>query len=293
MPNTPSTTAQPFRQVTSGVLGRLNHAWAQLTLRGHEAVVARWCAAYPCLAPARSLSDVVGIVRRRIGRNDAETAALISLAQSGDDLAGQALLQILVAPACRLASRTRAYAPDLETARGQAISALWMAVSEYRLERRRGNHIAGLTLDALRTITRRGAFRDEIPAGLMSGSDGPRSTTAVEGGRGSLTTWALPETARERFWARTSGAPRPDGDGELARLLGWAERARVLNPTQTMILWRMHGPERATSAAIAAGMGITAGAVRQRGRTAISALSVAVRRPEPVASGESLRAMGA
>lgn len=264
MPNADLTSLPRLRTVSTGILGQLNAEWAVLNLHDHRETVAEWVGSYPVLAPARSLGDIVRIVHDRTGHNDDEVAALIDLTQQGDSLANQTLTQILIGPACRLASRTRAYADDLESARCQAIGSMWVAIHTYRLSTRTRNHVSGLTLDALRVITRRPRAMDEIPVGLSDElGEEPRGPDL--------------ETPRGRFWARTQGTESVADEGELGQLLYWARSRELVTETNSMILWRMHGPRRSTSAQIAGELGLSPSAIRERARSAVRSLAGAVR----------------
>src|SRR3954451_5894429 len=128
MPNSYLASLPRLRTVATGILGQLNAEWSALSLDDHRETVADWTRRYPTLKPARTICDIVRIVQERTGCNDAEVAALIELTQGGDALAGQTLTHLLIGPACRLASRTRSYADDLESARCQAIGSMWVAV---------------------------------------------------------------------------------------------------------------------------------------------------------------------
>jgi hypothetical protein len=95
----------PVRRTPSGPFDALDADWALLCRRHrHSTVVARWARQEPAVATATRLADVIpppGVDRTATCR------ALARLTAAGDDLAGRALLQLLLPGLVRLAVRWR------------------------------------------------------------------------------------------------------------------------------------------------------------------------------------------
>jgi hypothetical protein len=261
--------------ISTGVIAHLNVEWAALTsLDPGEATVHAWARVHPALAGADSLDGLVQrITTHTAGSNDSDVAALIALAQDGDQLAQRTLIQALLGCATRLAARTVGHADDLETARCQVLSAFCQAIHAYRLQTRTQKHVAGLELDALRTVTRRPRTVEQIPAGLQPAETYSHHIRLAQ----PRDCHPSDPDPRKRWWDTHPAAPALADEGELAHLLRWATDQGVLTATNATILRRMYGPARTTtSARIGADLGLPPGAVRERARTAIRQLRRAV-----------------
>lgn len=270
-------TATTSRRITWGLVGALSREWAALLVTTPP--VHRWAAAEPALADAVTLADVGRLAAEQHG-NDEVLAALLRLAQSGDELAARTLLQVMLGAVVRLAARTVHHADgDLEESRARAVAALWAAIRAYPLDRRRRNHADRLSLDVLSALTRdrrRATQRAadgsklvvrEYAMGVgceqLTGESGPASpdTTAARlrhgpapSSHGSLAgddahpmcaaPGDSPDSPRRSFWAAAAGeeVARACSDEQLILLLAWGARRGVVSPDDARLLLLLHSP---------------------------------------------------
>ena len=256
---------------TTDLPAQLNLEWAALRHSPTAAAaVTAWASLEPSLADARTLPDVeaVGSDPRT---NDPTMAALLRLAQNGDQLAARTLLQLLLGAAINIARRTRHHAGgDLEEAQAAAIAALWEAIAEYPLTRRRGNHADGLSLEVLRRLT---GHTDNRPGRAI------RQPHLVE--------VPCPDVTQLLEHAQS---PTTSSEANVRRLLIWGLRRQLLTPYEARLLLALHSSRvraHATPAQLAQHLGLSHAALRQRTSRATRRLADAVQQdrvPQPDAS---------
>jgi hypothetical protein len=269
------------RQHTHGVVGALNAEWRRLVEdRGTRAVVRTWAEYLPALRGLKDLSAVLSAASRP-GNGDV-LAGLLVLARGGDELAARAALQAMLGAAVRLARRTRAHAGgDLEESIARAVAATWQVIRSYPIERRRCRPADGISLDVLAVLTAGRSVSAEIAAGLPADLADRAQPERTEAGE-----------LREAFWSLLRPGRRPAcGDEQVIVLLAWAVRSHVVSAADARLLVRLHSPDEREGAIncgdVAAELGLSHAAVRQRVSRATRRLAAAVQAVVSAAGLES------
>lgn len=234
---------------------RLNAEWRELCADGDAAAtVGSWPRTQPALACVTALEQVP----RRVSGADPGTRddilwALLTLAQADDQLAGRAVLQVMMPKAVRVAMgvlRRPDVAGDRDEAFATAVAALWQVIARYPIERRPKRVAANLAMDTLAVVQR--------------GHTGSSHFARTFPERPCADLREVCEPAQRDVDIDDLSGPV---DAELLMLLAWGVRTGVLQLEQARFLARAYGldgqPAR-SSAAVAADYGLSAAALRQR-----------------------------
>lgn len=253
-PRQEADTPRPHWSASS-LPSRLNAEWRALsTAPSAGSALSRWAAAYPALAEAGSLSELLRqISRAEPVRRDPVLLALLALAQDGDRLAGRVVLQVMLPKAVRVAMsvvRRADVGGDREEAYATAVAALWQVIATYPIGRRPRRVTANLALDTLAVVQR----------GHTGSSHFARRFPE------------RPCADLRQVCEPVHYDPEPDeligpADAELLMLLAWGVRTGVLELDQARLLTRAYGLDgqlAGSSAQVAAQCGLTAAALRQR-----------------------------
>lgn len=237
--------------LSTGIFGQLIDEWARLCqLPSTARQLARWGTTETTLTGFTSLQQLVtGIDEGTREEDDAWLGALIRLAQSGQTMAGRTVLQAMLPKLTRFAHTTRptSESTEPEDHRHVIVATFWTVLSGYPIHRRPSRVAAGLALDTLHTLTagtRATAVEVPVPADALD---------QVAGGQ-------LEDVE-----------PGPDGgelssNADLLEVIAWGIDSGVLSGEDAAVLTRVYLPEkkRATSSTVAAELGLSASALRQR-----------------------------
>lgn len=257
-----------------GLVGALNAEWARIVADrspGRSDLLRRWAEQQPGLVGVRDLAELVEAVTSQ--RGDRVLEALLLLARGGDQLAARTALQGMLGAAVRLARRTLAHAGgDFEEAVSRAVTALWLVVRDYPVERRSCRPADGVSLDVLGLLTGAGRNRvHEVAAGLPTDLTEAPIADAYQ-----------PSGLRDDFWSAVRlPATVRCSDEQLVLLLAWGVRSGVISVADARLLLRLHSPVDPAAAVscrdVAEQLGLGHAAVRQRASRATRRLAVAVR----------------
>jgi hypothetical protein len=305
----PVTAFVPAR--SCALIDDLNREWSRLRVSEQaDAAVTRWRAQEPAVFGCACTLDDVMTAAGRHDANDPPIAALLRLAQAGDAFARRTVLQLMLGAMVRMALRTRHMADqDLEEAVARAISALWTVILSYPVARRT-RHVNNISLDVLNVLTpRRGAahreqqqtdswerlldhgeamadiywqawdaYKARLPwTDLHPDLDQPATHPPLLDEPGAR----RPDEQRIEFWqaAGIDAYQRAD-DEQLLLLLAWAVRTHVIARRDAQVLLALHssaGTGRPASGVdLAADLGLTPAALRQRAHRATVQLQAAV-----------------
>jgi hypothetical protein len=234
---------------------RLNAEWRELCADADAvATVGSWPRTQPALACVTALEQVP----RRVsaadpGTRDEILLALLTLAQAEDQLAGRAVLQVMMPKAVRVAMgvlRRPDVAGDRDEAFATAVAALWQVIARYPIERRPKRVAANLAMDTLAVVQR--------------GHTGSSHFARTFPERPCADLREVCEPAQRDVDIDDLSGPV---DAELLMLLAWGVRTGVLQLEQARFLARAYGLDglpAQSSAAVAAEYGLSAAALRQR-----------------------------
>lgn len=250
------------RYSRAGYLGGLNREWMRDFAARTDSLGA-WSQEFPCLEGCATLQGVLDeIVSSPAARRDELLHALLTLASRGDQVAGRAVMQTMLATVQWLA-RTAA-GRGLEDAVSASLEAMWATISSYPLHRRQ-RVAANLKLDALKALAA-GRSR-ELPA-----SDLLETAGADHLGR-QLDDGGCTDPA-DLATQPLDGTPTDDARAVLA----WALSRDVITAEEAQLLALTHlGAAPVTLAEAAALLGTTPAAIRQRHSRAVRRLAAAVR----------------
>ena len=260
----PQRSRGTFRPPARSLPVLLNHEWERLCASPDgTAAAARWAAGpdWPTSADRHLADGLDGIVRyvqegvRTVAERDAVLLQLLHLCRGGDGLAGRVVLQVMLPKVIRLA-RSLAYHPDwtdgLDEAQATVLASLWELIANYPLERRPGQVTGNLALDLL-AMSQRGHTGSSWRIRPVREEPYDDVLLLTNAGQVDL------------------GPDDPAGpaDAELCIFLAWAVRTKVLQLQEAHLLWRVYSPSEPpgavpTSDAVAAELGLTGVALRQR-----------------------------
>ena len=235
--------------VSSPLFAQLIDDWIHLNQLATSAIaLRRWGQLEPSLFGYRRPADLVDAVDQATSaQQDTVLAALVRLTQSGHQLAGRVLLQLLLPKLGKMALRTGATSSDnawSEDRRHIIVAEFWDIVAAYPVQRRPSKVAANLVLDTLHRVTN--------PRGRPA--DTPLDPTE------------LPQPRRTRAAAAAPGELSVDAD--LVELVTWAVERHVISSADGRLLCRVYlpHPDQQGSAAdhAATALGLTPAAVRQR-----------------------------
>ncbi|WP_439681737.1 hypothetical protein [Embleya sp. MST-111070] len=141
-------------RLRSGLIGRLNDEWDELAygVRGGDAL-AGWAREFAVLGAYADLAGLQrGISSAAPATQDALLIALLTLADSGDALAGRVLVQQMLPHAVRLASARRVRGQSFDDAAGHVLGCLYEVIRAYPYRRRTGRVAANLACDTLHRV---------------------------------------------------------------------------------------------------------------------------------------------
>lgn len=249
--------------VTSALFAQLIADWIHLNqLATSTIALRRWARAEPVLTGCRRPADVVDAVDQSPSpaEQDMILAALIRLSQSGHQLAGRILLQLLLPKLGKMALRTSGTSTDnvwSEDRRHVIVAEFWDVVASFPVQRRTRKVAANLALDTLHRVTNPRVARPETPVDPVDLPQAPPLRPAATPGELS-------------------------SDADLVEVVGWAVDRHVISHADGQLLCRVYlpHPDQHGSSAdrAAADLGLSPAAVRQRCSRARRHLVEAVRR---------------
>ena len=235
---------------STGIFGQLVDEWSRLCrLPSLGRQLRRWSTSEPVLAGLVSLQQLITRIDEGTrDEDDALLAALIRLAQAGQTMAGRVVLQAMLPKLIRFSHTTR---PTRESAQAEdhrhvIVATFWTVLARYPIQRRPSRVAAGLALDTLHALTaetRSGIVELPMPAGAME---------------------QVTEQAEEPAGAAHPGELGCDAD--LLEVIAWGLDAGVLSGEDVAVLCRVYLPAdgRPSSVALAAELGLSPAALRQR-----------------------------
>lgn len=295
------TWARPHRATAgstpmSGVYGDLVEDWKRVCeLPTVRTMIRKWAKTHPVLCGFTSLTELLDqIDSAGHERTDELLSALIQLAQAGQQLAGQTVLQAMLPKLYRMAATATMDSGDantLEERRQIGVTTFWDLLATYPAERRTKRVAANLALDTLHqiTATTRRAIR-EYPSGLgqVDGhdySDGQLHScldisyalhTGYSDG-GEQAAASVDETSTAAL-ARVGDGP--DADGDLLSCVAWGVDVNAITSEEASMLVRVYAPgpdQEGGHRTVASDLGIREEALRARCSRAVRRLTVAVR----------------
>jgi len=249
-PPSPSPGRNGGAALSAGIFGQLIDEWARLCqLPSTARQLARWGSTEDALAGFTSLQDLVtGIDEGTREEDDAWLGALIRLAQTGQTMAGRTVLQAMLPKLTRFAHTTRptSESTEPEDHRHVIVATFWTVLAGYPIQRRPSRVAAGLALDTLHALTadtRAAAVEFPVPADALDQVAGGQSEEEPGTEAGELSS-----------------------DADLLEVIAWGIDSGVLSGEDAAVLTRIYLPEekRATSSTVAAELGLSASALRQR-----------------------------
>ena len=296
------TWARPHRATAgstpmSGVYGDLVEDWKRVCdLPTVRTTLRKWAKNHSALSGFNSLTDLLDqIDSAGTERTDELLSALIQLAQAGQQLAGQTVLQAMLPKLSRLAATATMDGGDantLEERRQIGVTTFWELLATYPVERRTRRVAANLALDTLHQITattRRSI--SEYPCGIGQdlnghptrdfGEDfarfGEINVNLVRGSESAGQTAVVDDISAAAI-ARVSDGP--DADGDLLSCVAWGVDVQAITPEEASMLVRVYapGPNQAGGhRTVATDLGIREEALRARCSRAVRRLTLAVR----------------
>ncbi|SDY76768.1 hypothetical protein SAMN05661080_04545 [Modestobacter sp. DSM 44400] len=234
-----------------GIFGQLVDEWSRLCqLPSTRRQLHRWISAEEALAGTTSLQQLITrIDEGSREEDDGLLGALIRLAQSGQTMAGRTVLQAMLPKLIRFSHTTR---PTRESAQAEdhrhvIVATFWTVLARYPIHRRSSRVAAGLALDTLHALTadtRAGAVEFPVPADALDQVAGDQvEETALSTKAGELSS-----------------------DADLLEVIAWGIDSGVLSGDDAAVLARVYLPEegRPTSSTVAAELGLSPTALRQR-----------------------------
>jgi hypothetical protein len=206
------------------------------------------------LAGAGSLDEVLAVIATQPATRDQVLLVLLERAQSGEQLAGRAVLQAMLGRAVRV-SATVAQRLDVrgdqEEALACAVAALWQVIATYPVRSRRARVAANLAMDTVAVAQRGHTGSSHLRRRPLEVPVADLGTLRVA-------------AHRDRELDELHGP----ADAELLTLLAWAVRTHVLDAAEAQLLLRVYTPDatgRRTSArTVAEQQGLAWPTLRQR-----------------------------
>lgn len=277
----------------TGIYRQITHEWSRMSDLPHiQSTLTKWGRKYPVLRGTDGLADLLDrIDAAKAEETDKLLGALVCLAQAGQQLAGQVVLQAMLPKLSKMARTTNMSTTDaesLEERRHIGIATFLDVLSRYPLERRPKSVAAGLYLDTLHVLTagnRTGA--QEIPASFSE--YGLRRDVVVEmygevldrpceeGIQVQAPVTGLDPT-ESQVSHRIGHSPNPDGD--LLEVVAWGLDRQAITSEDASYLVQVYAPalgEEGGHIAVATKLGMKPEFLRQRCSRATRALAAAVR----------------
>lgn len=249
--------------MSSSVISDLNAEWQALISTGDFAdTFDAWCCAWPDLATADLGSHASRFDRKHLTpeRVDEVLHALLSANRSGDRYAGRIALQCMLPCISRIAHRSVGRYGSLDEAAQAATAAMWEAIQDYDLDRTSGvsTRIWSRTLSSVCPYTPAGHAKEVLVDPSKLHAFAPHNPVQADESESDIL-----------------GAV-----GEVLRLIAWGLDERILTGDEASLLTRLYGDnvEALPSHEIAAEMGISTSALRQRASRAVRRLARAVQR---------------
>lgn len=297
MATTAPTWSRPHRASAgdyrlSGIYRHIVEEWTRMSELPHvPASLRKWAKARPVLKGTASLADLLDrIDEAGAEETDEILVALISLAQSGQRMAGQVVLQAMLPKLSKMAHTANMNgtdAGDIEDRRHIGVATFLEVLAVYPVQRRTRRVASNLALDTLHTLTAdTRATATEYPV-TMSAAGCDRGAAYELGGE-LFDQPAEPFTMAdvdpssdptgEQVAASIGDFPNPDGS--LLEVVAWGIDAGTISAEDAALLVRVYAPaigEQGGHASVAAELGLRAETIRQRCSRATRALATAVR----------------
>lgn len=294
------TWARPHRATAgaermSGIYGDLVEDWKRVCeLPTVRSTMRKWAKSHPALSGFTSLPELLDeIDSAGVRRTDDLLSALIQLAQAGQQLAGQTVLQAMLPKLSRLASTATMDSNDANTfeeRRQIGVTVFWDLLATFPAERRRQRVAANLALDTLHkltAITRRSL--SEVPSGLGQEF---RGLEPLESGDLFIPVHLKPMMVSGNLRAEQADADEtstealarvddgPDADGDLLSCVAWGVDVNAITSEEASMLVRVYSPapdQDGGHRTVATELGIREAALRARCSRAVRRLTIAVR----------------
>lgn len=142
----------------------LNEEWSQLCNSTQTASkFGAWRGAEPALSPVSGLEDLPRAVRADA---DGVLGALVRLAQSGEVLAGRAVVQLMLGKVVLMAQSQRRCHVDFADAVSRVVAAMWEQIMSFPIATRSRRIASNLALDTLKQVTESAARDCAAPVGV-------------------------------------------------------------------------------------------------------------------------------
>ena len=259
----PASPRNGAAALTTGIFGQLIDEWSRLcVLPSLSRQLHRWGSTEIALGGIETLQDV--ITRLDEGdraEDDRLLAALVRLAHSGQVMAGRIVLQAMLPKLVKISRTTGSTSSETQSREDRChviVATFWTVMAGYPIHRRTTKVAAGLALDTLHELTRdlRRPTRD-IPVDPLEASDRFAVLTAVD---------------------PTATVGGLSSDADLLEVIAWGVDVDVISGEDAAVLTRVYVPDPGIRTAdVAAAMGLTTEALRQRCSRARRRLIEAVR----------------
>lgn len=268
----------PDRYAMGVVYESLVRDWIRLcALPSIPATLGKWAREQPALAGCESLPALLDRIDDGTARETDELLiALITLAQAGQQLGGQVVLQAML-PKLKLiaysTSGTNSDDYELQDRRQIGIVEFWDVLNTYPVERRRRKVAANLALDTLHrlTATKRHAVGEYTVDPHATDLEDYEIHSRVD-------QVAYDDPTSLDADTRTTEAIEPTAN--ILEVMAWALEISAITPDEASLLVRVYAPahdEEGGATAVAEQLGLSPTAVRQRCSRARRALIAAVR----------------
>lgn len=251
-PSSPSPGRNGGAALSGGIFGQLIDEWARLCqLPSTARQLRRWSTTEAALTGFTSLQQLVtGIDEGTREQDDAWLGALIRLAQSGQTMAGRTVLQAMLPKLTRFSHTTRPTreSTEPEDHRHVIVATFWTVLASYPIHRRTSRVAAGLALDTLHALT----------------ADTRAAAVEIPVDADALDHWA--DNLSEVEQGALSGDEELSSDADLLEVIAWGIDSGALSGDDAAVLTRVYLPEEGKpgSAAVAAELGLSPTALRQR-----------------------------
>lgn len=277
----------------TGIYRQITHEWVRMSDLPHiPTTLAKWARKHPVLKGTTGLPHLLDrIDAAKAEETDELLGALVCLAQDGQRMAGQVVLQAMLPKLSKMARTANMITTDavtLEDRRHVGIATFLEVLSSYPVQRRPRRVAANLYLDTLHVLTAgTRAVAQEFPASFDE--HGTRRDLVVEVHGEVLDRPSeqglqvnAPDTGFDPTEAMVSikigDSPNPDGD--LLEVVAWGIDHQAISSEDASLLVRVYAPalgDEGGHAAVAAELGVKPDALRQRCSRATRALAAAVR----------------
>ena len=183
---------------------RLDDEWSRLDTDPATAMaLRRWSRRHPVLVGLTGLGNLIDTLDAATpDQQDALLLALLTLFQSGQQLAGRTVLQAMLPSVCRLAARSQVSARVAGHGEDRfqlVVCEFWHVLGDYPVRHRAARVAANLTMETLGRLTRLPSAAEEVPVepGRIEVLAERRAVTGVDLG------WGLPELLA---WGQATGA---------------------------------------------------------------------------------------